>query len=130
MISRTCALTAAAFSFVAALAGATFAAPAPGWWVETPLTIAAHSLRAAVGGAYTVDAPFPYSGLNGDLTDYGWLEIRLAPSESVELFTHGVIRRALSVDSISQLSGGPELQQPVALGQTRSVTGDFSLYAK
>ncbi|MFQ5607710.1 MAG: hypothetical protein ACE5GA_07165 [Candidatus Zixiibacteriota bacterium] len=99
-------------------------------WVEAASPEIEKDLRFTLGTHYFNDASFGFSGLEGDLYGAAWIEARHAPADNVELFFSCTIRKYLSVDRILGADGSAFLDQPVAPGQTRQATGDFSLFTK
>ncbi len=99
-------------------------------WIEAPSTLAARTLRVSLGGYYNNNAPFPFSGIEGDLYGVGWIEGRFAPSDNVELFATCTIRKIFDVSSVRPAAGDVFLEPPALPGQTRSATGDLSLFTK
>lgn len=99
-------------------------------WIEAPATLANKTMRLSLGGYYNNNAPFPFAGLEGDLYGVGWVEGRFAPSDNVELFATCTIRKIFNVSSVTPAAGDVFLDPPAQPGQTRSATGDLSLYTK
>jgi hypothetical protein len=106
--------------------------PAPASSQDRPLVtpdakiVPTGTLRAEVGFDFLQDVDFPASGLNGDLTRVGALELRLGVGSIVEVDLEGVMQNFLDVKS--QV---PSLI-PVQLTGSASThdVGDFSLYTK
>ena len=83
--------------------------------------------QISVGVEFLQGAEFPLSGLGGDLTRAGVIDLHWGVSRAVELQLQGVARNFLSVDEQR-----PALITPVldANGNSTSDVGDFTLAAK
>ena len=83
--------------------------------------------QISVGVEFLQGAEFPQSGLGGDLTRAGVIDLHWGVSRAVELQLQGVVRNFLSVDEQR-----PALITPVldANGNSTSDVGDFTLAAK
>lgn len=99
-------------------------------WLEDPATEKYGSLAVSAGAKFVKEAPFPFTGLTGDMRDLGWVELRYGVGEDISLFAHGVIRKYLKVHKIDPAIASDNLENPVTLDQTRQATGDFSFYTK
>ncbi len=99
-------------------------------WIEDAAKLERGTVELSVGGAYYSSAPFPFAGLDGDLYEAPWVGLRYSASDNAQFFFNGALRKTLSVGLADSALGSAELDQPVALGQSRSATGDFSIYSK
>jgi hypothetical protein len=99
-------------------------------WLEDAAKLERGELKLSVGGGYYSSAPFPYSGLAGDLYEAPWIGLRYSASDNAQFYFNGAVRKFLTVDLIENAPGSGELEQPVELNQSRSATGDFSIYSK
>jgi hypothetical protein len=84
------------------------------------------SVRVSAGVDFLQNAKFPLSGLTGDLTRVGDLNIDVGLSPNVQLEVGGTVRNFLAVNSARNPS-------PIPLsfgGSSTSDTGDFSLATK
>jgi hypothetical protein len=88
--------------------------------------IAPGSIRAQVGFDFLQDANFPLSGLNGDLTNVGVVNIRMGVGRIVEVQIQGMIQEFLSIKS--QGASFVALNLPSA-NSTNDI-GDFSMWTK
>jgi hypothetical protein len=117
----------AAFAIVAL-----FAVSAPARAQDRPLqtadaeVVAPGSIRAQVGFDFLQDANFPLSGLNGDLTNIGVVNIRMGVGRIVEVQIQGMIQEFLSIKS--QGASFVALNLPSA-NSTHDI-GDFSMWTK
>jgi hypothetical protein len=84
------------------------------------------TLRAEVGFDFLQDVNFPASGLTGDLTSVGNLEMRLGVGRIVEVELEGVVQNFLDV---KQQVPSLVMLHLTGTNSTRDV-GDFSLYTK
>lgn len=79
-------------------------------WLASPDGMRADTLTLTLGAGNYQAAPFPHSGLRGDLTDIGVISLRAGAGDNVDLRARGSVRRILkTADS------------------TTSATGDFSI---
>jgi len=96
--------------------------------LQTPDTeiVPTGTLRAEIGFDFLQDVNFPASGLTGDLTSLGNIEMRLGVGRIVEVQLEGVIQNFLNVKS--------QVPSLVMLNLTGANsthdTGDFALYTK
>ena len=84
-------------------------------------------LQISFGVEFLQDAEFPHSGLTGDFTRAGILDLHLGVSSAVELQLQGTVRNFLSVDRQAPALITPQLDRN---GTSTSDVGDFSLAAK
>lgn len=89
--------------------------------------VPAGALRAQAGFDFLQDVTFPLSGLGGDLTSVGVLNLRLGLSHAVEVGLDGTVQNFLDVKSRGP-SFVPNLQL-TGVNSTRDV-GDFALSTK
>ncbi len=99
-------------------------------WVEDAAKLETGAMTVSVGGGYYSDAPFPYSGLDGNLYEAPWIGLRYSASGNAQFYFNGALRKTLSPSSVVVANGSGELEQPVSVNQSRSATGDFSIYSK
>jgi len=99
-------------------------------WVEDATPFERGALKLSVGANHYRSAPFPFSGLDGNLTEAPWVASRYSASENAQFYLNGAIRKFIAVDRIDSATGSAELEAPVTSSQTRSATGDFSIYSK
>jgi len=116
-------LALAAFSFLSASA---FAQERPLRTTDVD-TVPAGDLRAEVGFDFLQDVGFPLSGLRGDETSVGVIDLRMGISKIAELEVAGAIQNFLDVKS-QGASFVPNLQL-TGVNSTHD-TGDFSLATK
>jgi hypothetical protein len=90
-------------------------------------TVAPGTLRAEIGFDFLQDVDFPLSGLNGDLTSAGVINVRMGIGKIVEIQLEGAIQNFLDIKSRGT-SFVPALQL-TGTNSTRD-TGDFSLSTK
>ncbi|MFZ0819330.1 MAG: hypothetical protein WAM91_04625 [Candidatus Acidiferrales bacterium] len=88
--------------------------------------IAPGSIRAQVGFDFLQDETFPLSGLNGDLTNVGVVNLRMGLGRIVEVQIQGMIQEFLSIKS--QGASFVALNLPGA-NSTNDI-GDFSMWTK
>lgn len=88
--------------------------------------IAPGSVRAQVGFDFLQDVTFPLSGLNGDLTNIGVVNLRAGLGKIVEIQVQGMIQEYLSIKN--QGASFVALNLPGA-NSTHDV-GDFSFWTK
>lgn len=89
-------------------------------------TLPPGTLRVQVGFDFLQDVSYPLSGLSGDLTSVGVLDLRLGVGKIVEVQLQGAVRHFLDVQ---QQVGGfvtPQLTGPRAANDV----GDFSIFTK
>jgi len=89
-------------------------------------TVPTGTLRAEVGFDFLQDVDFPASGLSGDLTSLGNIEMRMGVGRIVEVDLEGVIQNFLDV---KQQSPSMIPLHLTGASSTRDV-GDFALYTK
>ncbi len=99
-------------------------------WIEDAQKLERGDVTLSVGGAFYNSAPFPYSGLDGNLYEAPWVALRYSVSDNAQFYFNGALRKTITVDAIDSALKSPELEQPVMLDQSRSATGDFSVYSK
>ena len=122
MLSRLMALLALALA--AALTA--FAQDRPLRTTDTP-TVPPGTLRVEVGFDFLQDVDFPLSGLSGDLTSVGVLNLRMGVGKIVEVQLEGAIQNFLDVKQRGA-SFVPALQL-TGVNSTHD-TGDFALSTK
>ncbi len=83
-------------------------------------------VRAQVGFDFLQNANFPLSGLTGDLTDIGVINVRMGVGRIVEIQVQGMIQQFMSIKS--QGASFVELNLP-GTNSTHDV-GDFSMWTK
>lgn len=90
-------------------------------------TVAPGSVRAEVGFDFLQDVTFPLSGLNGDETSVGVVNVRMGVSKIAEIQIEGAIQNFLDVKA-----QGTSFVPDLKLTGTNSThdTGDFSLSTK
>lgn len=89
-------------------------------------TVPAGVLRSQAGFDFLQNETFPLSGLTGDLTSVGDLDLRLGVGQIVEVELEGAIRQYLTIES--QTTSNIPLQLPS--NNYTSDTGDYSLWTK
>ncbi len=99
-------------------------------WVEDAASLEAGAVTVSAGGGYYSDAPFPYAGLEGNLYEAPWIGLRYSASDNAQFYFNGALRKTLSPRNVVIADGSGELEQPVSVNQSRSATGDFSIYSK
>ncbi len=99
-------------------------------WVEDAAPFERGALKLSVGASHYRSAPFPFSGLDGNLSEAPWVALRFNASGNAQFYLNGAIRKFIAVDRIDSALGSAELEAPVTTSQTRSATGDFSIYSK
>jgi hypothetical protein len=120
------------FVFPAMAAAALFIASSPASAQDHPLqtadaeVIAPGSVRAQVGFDFLQDANFPLSGLSGDLTNVGTVNIRMGVGRIVEVQIQGMVQEFLSIRNHG--ASFVELNLPAA-NSTHDI-GDFSMWTK
>lgn len=106
---------------------------APALAQERPLTtqpvetIPPGELLLQLGFEFLQDARFPLSGLEGDLSRIGVLDVHMGVSRAVELQIQGTIRQFLSVSQQNPAFVAPSLSRG---GTSTSDFGDITLAAK
>ena len=90
-------------------------------------TVPAGTLRTEIGFDFLQDIEFPLSGLGGDLTSIGVLNVRMGVGKIAEVAVEGAIQNFLDVKS-----RGPSFVPNLQLTGANSThdTGDFALSAK
>lgn len=90
-------------------------------------TVPAGTLRAEIGFDFLQDVDFPLSGLSGDLTSVGVINVRMGVGKIIEVQLEGAIQNFLDVKS-----RGASFVPALALTGTNSThdTGDFALSTK
>ena len=86
------------------------------------------SVRVGAGVDFVQNAKFPLSGLTGDLTRVGVIEINSGFAPNVQIELEGVLQNFLSINSQQNPSPIP-LEVPLNANSTNDV-GDFRLSAK
>ncbi len=90
-------------------------------------TVPAGTLRTEIGFDFLQDLDFPLSGLGGDLTSVGVLNVRMGVGKIAEVAVEGAVQNFLDVKSRSP-SFVPNLQLTGA--NSTHDTGDFALSTK
>jgi hypothetical protein len=90
-------------------------------------TIKSGEALVQFGFEFLQDARFPLTGLEGDLTRVGMVDVRLGVGRAAELEIQGVIRNFLSV---SQQVPGPVMPELSRSGTSTSDVGDFTVAGK
>ncbi len=85
------------------------------------------AMLVQVGMEFLQDTRFPLSGLEGDLTRAGVLDVRFGVSRAAEIQIQGVIRNFLSVQQQTAGLVTPNLSRS---GTSAADVGDFTLAAK
>jgi hypothetical protein len=88
--------------------------------------IAPGSVRAQIGFDFLQDANFPLSGLSGDLTNVGTVNIRMGVGKIVEIQIQGMVQEFLSIKNHG--ASFVELNLP-GTNSTHDI-GDFSMWTK
>ena len=117
----------ATFLFCAALASFPLRAQQQPLITQPAEALAAGEMLISLGVDYFQEAEFPHSGLSGDLTRAGVLDLHLGVSRGVEFQIQGVVRNFLSVETAVPALVTPQLGRS---GNSTSDTGDFTLAAK
>lgn len=94
---------------------------------EEPLTVRPGAALVQFGIEFLQDARFPLSGLEGDLTRVGVVDVRYGVSRAAEIQIQGAIRNFLSVSEQHLAPVTPILSRS---GTSTSDFGDFTLAAK
>ena len=96
--------------------------------LQTPDTeiVAPGTVRASTGFDFLQDQKIPFSGLQGDLTSVGVMDLRLGVGKIVELQLQGAAKNFLSIKE--QGASFTTLNLPSS--NSTSDTGDFSLWTK
>ena len=94
---------------------------------EEVLTVRPGAALVQVGFEFLQGASFPLSGLEGDLTRVGVIDVRFGISQAAEIQVQGAIRNLLSVDEQRTAFITPTLSRS---GTSTSDVGDFTLAAK
>ena len=94
---------------------------------EEVLTVRPGAALVQVGFEFLQGASFPLSGLEGDLTRVGVIDVRFGISHAAEIQVQGAIRNLLSVDEQRTAFITPTLSRS---GTSTSDVGDFTLAAK
>jgi hypothetical protein len=94
---------------------------------EEPLTVRPGAMLMQFGLDFLQDARFPLSGLEGDLTRAGQVDVRFGISRAAELQIQGTIRNVLSVSGQQPAFINPVLSRS---GSSTSDFGDFTVAAK
>jgi hypothetical protein len=115
-----------ALAVVSSCAGSVFAQDRPFRTTDVE-TVPAGVVRAEVGFDFLQDAGFPLSGLRGDETSAGVLNLRMGISKIAEIEVEGAIQNFLDVKS-QGASFVPNLQL-TGVNSTHD-TGDFALSTK
>ncbi len=114
------------------VASATLLASSPAAAQNRPLRtsdaeiVPAGTLRAEVGFDFLQDVSFPLSGLSGDQTSLGVLEMRMGLGRMVEVQLEGAVQHFLDVKKLGPSSVSLSLTSP---SSTHDV-GDFSVFTK
>lgn len=90
-------------------------------------TVPAGEMQVQFGFEFLQDMRFPLSGLEGDLSRVGVLDLHMGVSRSVEIQIQGAIRQFLSVSEQQAAFVTPNLSRG---GTSTSDFGDFTLAAK
>jgi hypothetical protein len=94
---------------------------------EEPLTVRPGTMLIQFGLDFVQGAQFPLSGLEGDLTRAGQVDVRFGISRAAELQIQGTIRNVLSVSGQQPARITPILSRS---GSSTSDFGDFTVAAK
>lgn len=94
---------------------------------EEALTVRPGAALVQFGIEFLQDARFPLSGLEGDLTRVGVVDVRFGVSRAAEIQIQGTIRNFLSVSEQQPAFVTPVLSRS---GSSTSDFGDFTLAAK
>jgi len=94
---------------------------------EEPLTVRPGAMLLQFGLEFLQGAQFPLSGLEGDLTRAGQVDVRFGISRAAELQIQGTIRNVLSVSGQQPAFVTPILSRS---GSSTSDVGDFTVAAK
>jgi hypothetical protein len=96
--------------------------------LQTPDTeiVAPGTVRASTGFDFLQDQKIPFSGLQGDLTSVGVMDLRLGVGKIVEVQLQGAAKNFLSIKE--QGASFTTLNLPSS--NSTSDTGDFSLWTK
>ena len=94
---------------------------------EEALTVRPGAVLVQFGIEFLQDARFPLSGLEGDLTRMGVVDVRFGVSRAAEIQIQGTIRNFLSVSEQQSAFVTPVLSRS---GSSTSDFGDFTLAAK
>ncbi|MGH9704663.1 MAG: hypothetical protein ACRD4K_14905 [Candidatus Acidiferrales bacterium] len=89
-------------------------------------TVASGTVRTSTGFDFLQDQKIPFSGLKGDLTSVGVLDLRVGVGKIVELQLQGAARNFLSIKE--QGASFTTLNLPSS--SSTSDSGDFSLWTK
>jgi hypothetical protein len=89
-------------------------------------TVSTGVLRAQTGFDFLQDQTFPLSGLSGDLTSVGDIDLRLGVGQIAEVELQGAIQQYLSIQSQTTSSVTLSLPNP----NSTNDTGDYSLWTK
>jgi Putative MetA-pathway of phenol degradation len=119
--------------FLVALSLASAASPRSGWAQDRPLrtadaeTVPAGTLRAEIGFDFLQDVGFPLSGLRGDETSVGVIDLRMGVGKIAEIEVQGAIQNFLDVKA-----RGASFVPNLSLTGVNSTndTGDFTLATK
>ncbi len=124
MTARFCRLLLAVVPLLLPLAAAAQQRPLT---TEEVLTVRPGAMLVQVGMEFLQDSRFPLSGLEGDLTRAGVLDVRFGVSRAAEIQIQGVIRNFLSVQQQTAGLVTPNLSRS---GTSAADVGDFTLAAK
>lgn len=89
-------------------------------------TVASGTVRTSTGFDFLQDQKIPFSGLQGDLTSVGVLDLRVGVGKIVELQLMGAARNFLSIKE----QGASFTTLNLSSSNSTSDTGDFSLWTK
>lgn len=113
---------------LAAFLGAALPAPAQDLPLQTAdaEVMTPGTVRAQVGFDFLQDVSFPLSGLSGDLTNLGVVNIRTGIGKIVEIQVQGMIQEFLSIKQ----QGASFVPLDLPGNNSTNDIGDFSLYTK